>query len=112
MDEQLKFSWGHIIAFLALIFISYITFVGVVYQTDGDFMKAAMTMVLVDIVLAVFFIGSQIAKATAHKFSKRIWLERIGICASPFIFILCILFLYYVSLLSRLEIIGPEKARI
>lgn len=91
MDEQLKFSWGHIIAFLALIFISYITFVGVVYQTDGDFMKAAMTMVLVDIVLAVFFIGSQIAKATAHKFSKRIWLERIGICASPFIFILCML---------------------
>ena len=36
MDEQLKFSWGHIIAFLALIFISYITFVGVVYRTDGD----------------------------------------------------------------------------
>lgn len=91
MDEQLKFSWGHIIAFLALIFISYITFVGVVYQTDGDFIKAAMTMVVVDVVLAVVFIGSQMAKATAHKFSKRIWLERIGICASPFIFIFCML---------------------
>lgn len=91
MDEQLKFSWGHIIAFLALIFISYITFVGVVYQTDGDFTKAAITMVVVDVVLAVIFIGSQMAKATAHKFSKRIWLERIGICASPFIFIVCML---------------------
>ena len=45
MDEQLKFSWGHIIAFLALIFISYITFVGEVYKTDGDFTKAAITMV-------------------------------------------------------------------
>ena len=28
MNEQLKFSWGHIIAFLALIVLSYITFVG------------------------------------------------------------------------------------
>lgn len=91
MDEQLKFSWGHIIAFIALIFISYITFVGVVYQTDGDFMQAAIRMVVVDIVLAVIFIGSQMAKATAHKFSKRIWLERISICASPFIFVLCML---------------------
>ena len=26
MNEQLKFSWGHIIAFLALIVLSYITF--------------------------------------------------------------------------------------
>lgn len=71
MDEQLKFSWGHIIAFLALIFISYITFVGVVYRTDGDFTKAAVTMVVVDIVLVVVFIGSQMAKATAHKISKK-----------------------------------------
>ena len=91
MDEQLKFSWGHIIAFLALIFISYITFVGMVYQTDGDFIEASITMVVVDTVLAVFFVGSQLAKATAHKFSKRIWLERIGIFFSPVVFVLCLL---------------------
>lgn len=89
MDEQLKFSWGHIIAFLALIFISYITFVGVVYQTSGDFMKAFVTMIVVDVILAVFFIGAQMAKATAHKFSKQIWFERIGICLSPIVFIVC-----------------------
>ena len=41
MNEQLKFSWGHIIAFLALIIISYISFVGVTYMTDGDFTKAS-----------------------------------------------------------------------
>lgn len=91
MDEQLKFSWGHIIAFLALIFISYITFVGVVYRTDGDFTKAAVTMAVVDIVLVVVFIGSQMAKATAHKISKKNWLERIGICTSPIIFLVCML---------------------
>lgn len=89
MDEQLKFSWGHIIAFLALIFISYITFVGEVYKTDGDFTKAAITMVVVDVALVIVFIGSQMAKATAHKFSKRIWLERIGIFTSPIIFVVC-----------------------
>lgn len=50
MNEQLKFSWGHIIAFLALIVLSYITFVGVTYMTDGDFTKASIAMVVVDIV--------------------------------------------------------------
>lgn len=72
-------------------FISYITFVGVVYRTDGDFTKAAVTMAVVDIVLVVVFIGSQMAKATAHKISKKIWLERIGICTSPIIFLVCML---------------------
>ena len=54
MNEQLKFSWGHIIAFLALIVLSYITFVGVTYKTDGNFMKASIAMIVIDIVLLVF----------------------------------------------------------
>lgn len=91
MDEQLKFSWGHIVAFIALIFISYTTFVGVVYQTDGNFVEASITMAVVAAVLAIVFIGSQMAKATAHKFSKRIWQERIGIFSSPIVFLLCML---------------------
>lgn len=62
MNEQLKFSWGHIIAFLALIVLSYITFVGVTYKTDGNFMKASIAMIVIDIVLLVFFIGAQMLK--------------------------------------------------
>lgn len=95
MNEQLKFSWGHIIAFLALIVLSYITFVGVTYMTDGDFIKASITMVVIDIVLFVFFIGAQMMKATTKKFAKRIWVERLFIFGSPIVFLLCMLPFYH-----------------
>lgn len=91
MNEQLKFSWGHIIAFLALIVLSYITFVGVTYKTDGDFTKAAIAMVVIDVVLSVFFIGAQMLKATTRKFAKRIWAERILVFGSPVVFLLCLM---------------------
>ncbi|SHK80718.1 hypothetical protein [Xylanibacter ruminicola] len=95
MNEQLKFSWGHIIAFLALIILSYITFVGVTYKTDGDFTKAAIAMVAIDVVLFVFFLGAQMAKATTRKFAKRIWIERILVFGSPVIFLLCLMPYYH-----------------
>lgn len=95
MNEQLKFSWGHIIAFLALIVLSYITFVGVTYMTDGNFMKASIAMVVIDIVLFVFFIGAQMMKATTKKFAKRIWVERIFIFGSPIVFLLCMMPFYH-----------------
>jgi len=95
MNEQLKFSWGHIIAFLALIAISYISFVGVTYFTNGNFLKASVAMIIIDIVLFVFFIGAQIAKATIRKFAKRIWIERIFIFSSPIVFVLCIMPFYH-----------------
>lgn len=95
MNEQLKFSWGHIIAFLALIVLSYITFVGVTYMTDGDFTKASIVMVVIDIVLFVFFIGAQMMKATTRKFARRIWVERVFIFASPVVFLLCMLPFYH-----------------
>lgn len=88
MNEQLKFSWGHIIAFLALIAISYISFIGVTYLTEGDFTKAAITMVCIDLVLLFLFIGAQIAKATVRKFARWIYFERICVFCSPIVFIL------------------------
>lgn len=95
MNEQLKFSWGHIIAFLALIVLSYITFVGVTYMTDGNFTKASISMAVIDMVLFVFFIGAQMMKATTKKFAKRIWVERIFIFGSPIVFLLCMLPFYH-----------------
>lgn len=88
MNEQLKFSWGHIIAFLAMISIGYITFMGVTYQSDGDFTKAGITTAIVMVVMFVFFIGAQYLKATESKFSKKIWLERVLIFVSPVVFII------------------------
>lgn len=90
MNEQLKFSWGHIVAFVALIFIGYTTFVGVTYLTNGDFLKASIAMAIVCLVLLLIFIGAQVAKSTTRKFKKIIWIERILVFASPIIFLLCI----------------------
>ncbi len=87
MNEHLRFTWGHIIAFLALIFISFVTFDGVVYFTDGDFKVAAIALAVVDILLFVFFIGAQALKATDHHFATRIWFERLLIFLSPFAFV-------------------------
>lgn len=95
MNEHLKFSWGHIIAFLALIVISYITFVGATYKTDGDFTIASIAMVAIDIILFVLFIGAQMMKATAKHFAKRIWVERILVFGSPIAFPLCMLPYYH-----------------
>ena len=108
MNEQLKFSWGHIIAFLALSIISYISFVGVTYMTDGDFMKASFAMITIDIILFIFFIGAQMMKATERKFSRRIWIERIFIFASPIAFIIVMLpFFHFGSVHSKNdEIVG------
>lgn len=102
MNEQLKFSWGHIIAFLALIIISYISFVGVTYMTYGDFSKASIIMVAIDIILFVSFIGAQVMKATERKFARRIWIERIFIFGTPIIFLLAMIpFFHFGSVQSQ-----------
>jgi len=108
MNEQLKFSWGHIIAFLAMIAISYITFVGCTYMTGGDFTSAALVMVGVDVMLFVVFIGAQMLKATTRKFSKRICIERVLIFFSPVIYVVCMLPFYHFGFVQSQddEIVG------
>ena len=69
MNTKLKFSWAHIIAFLAIIFISYITFVGITYLTDGSFYVATLGMLVIDALLLLFFIGAQAMKGTDSKFA-------------------------------------------
>ena len=91
MNEHLKFSWGHIIAFIALITIGYITFMGVTYYTDGDFVSASISMVCVFILLFAVFIGAQFLKATHRKFARRIWIERIIVFSSPIVFIFALI---------------------
>lgn len=104
MNKQLKFSWGHIIAFLALISLSYISFVGVTYKTDGNFTKAAIAMLAIDVVLFVFFLGAQMMKATTRKFAKCIWVERICLFGSPLVFILCLIpYFHFGTVQSRNE---------
>lgn len=88
MNEKLKFSWSHIIAFIAIIAVSYISFVGITYLTNGDFIAAAVGMSIIDIVFLIFFIGAQQMKASGHKMYRKIVIERILVFGSPIIFII------------------------
>lgn len=88
INETLKFSWGHIIAFVALIFISYISFMGITYLTDGDFLYAGLGVLIINLILIVFFIIPQILKGTDEKFSRKIVFERILLFCAPIFFII------------------------
>lgn len=87
IDESLKFSWGHIIAFIVLIFISYVSFMGITYLTDGDFLYAGVGVLIINLVLIIFFIIPQILKGADEKFSRKIVFERILFFSAPLFFI-------------------------
>lgn len=91
INETLKFSWGHIIAFLAIIFISYLSFMGLTYLTDGNFLIAGVGVATIDILLLSTFIGAQVLKATDRKFNKRIIVERLLLLITPIVFVVCYL---------------------
>lgn len=90
-NKTLKFSWGHIIAFVALIFISYVVYMGDFYHNGGDFMGSLIKVLIIDVALLVTFIGAQILKGTDHKFAKHIWFERVLIILCPIVFAIAIM---------------------
>ncbi|MBQ9418659.1 MAG: hypothetical protein IJU19_08790 [Bacteroidales bacterium] len=90
-NTTLKFSWAHIIAFLALIFISYICYMGVFYSSGGNFTRAAIWMAVIDLVLLLLFIGLQRCKAADRKFDRFIIAERILAVLCPIAFIVCMI---------------------
>lgn len=105
INAKLKFSWGHIIAFVALIAISYFSFLGLTYlsnerfilalsskinswipsATYGDFIIPLVGVVVIDLVIALIFFGAQAMKATDEKFRNRIVIERVCIAVSPIV---------------------------
>lgn len=86
-NETLKFSWGHIIAFVALIFLNYVMYMGCFYSNGGDFAKAALYVVLIDFVILTTFIGAQILKGADRRFNRSIIMERVLICLCPIAFL-------------------------
>ncbi len=87
MNKKLRFSVGHIAAFLALIFIAYVTFMGITYYTLGDFLKAGIGSALCVLFLAVVLLGAQIKKGESNrtKFYKSLIWERWLLIASPLV---------------------------
>lgn len=82
-NQTLKFSWGHIIAFTALIFASYVAYMGAFYQNGGNFGAAAVKVCCIDVVLLGTFIGAQMCKGSDHKFGRCIMAERVLIILCP-----------------------------
>ncbi len=85
-NKRAKFSWGHIIAFIAIIAISYFAYMGAFYANGGNFGNAACKVAKIDIVLLGVFIGVQMTKGANRKFDRCIIVERILILLCPFIF--------------------------
>lgn len=90
-NKTLKFSFGHVFALLALILISYISFMGTVYSTGGDFQTGGIVAGVVFTMLCILTYRIQLLKASEKKFARRIVWERITVgafilaCAISFI---------------------------
>lgn len=90
MNEKLKFSWGHIFAFLAMIMIAYITFTGAAYLYDTNLVVSALWAIGSFVLLFVVFVGTQQMKAAEENFTRCILLERIGVVLSIVLFVLMV----------------------
>jgi len=90
MNKELRFSFGHILAFLALIFIAYVTFMGITYLTLGNFVIASIGAIVCVLLLATFLLGAQIKKGESNrtKFYKSMKWERALLFASPLVLLL------------------------
>lgn len=91
INETLKFSWGHIFAFVAMIVGSYMTFMGITYFTDGNFLIAGIGVGVLNLMIIALFIVPQMLKATERKFAKIIKRERTIVIVAPIIYVVLML---------------------
>ncbi len=95
MYVNLKFTWSHIFAYIALIFIGYVSYTGLFYDLDDGFINPGIYTSIILIILAIWFIGAQKLKGVDNcfilDFKKSIWIERILLISSPIVFVLCMI---------------------
>jgi len=77
MHEKLKFSLGHIMAFVSLIFWGYVTFVGVTYYTGGNYWLGGGVALGITLVLLILLFWLQLLKSVNQNFNRYIIQERI-----------------------------------
>lgn len=113
MFKQLMFSLGHVFAFIAIIFISYVTFMGATYLSDGDFTYAGIVTAVVAVFLVIYLYVSQLAKAASRNFTKWIWVERFFVFSSPIAFVLLMsTYSHFWTVHSKDEAIVKEFAEV
>ena len=93
MHEKLKFSFGHIIAFVVLIFWGYVTFVGVTYYTGGNYMFGGIIAAIISVLLLLLLFRLQLLKSVNQQFEKYIKHERAALVV--FTLVCCIAFVPY-----------------
>lgn len=77
IKDNLSFSFGHVIAFVGVLFIGYITFMSLVYFTGADFTFVCIGVCIVMLLLFYLVIRIQKLKAVRNDFKKNIVKERI-----------------------------------
>jgi len=77
MHEKLKFSFGHIFAFLALIFIGYVSFTAVTYFLKGNYLIGGIVGIGIAVLLLIMLFWLQLLKSVNQKFEKYIRQERV-----------------------------------
>lgn len=98
MNVLLKFSWGHILASLAVIATAYGTFVGLTYRLGGGYIVPGVITFVVSLVLVLSFSTLQRLKGTDSGFAACIRRERILFFSFPFI--LCVLMVPFMHSLT------------
>ena len=86
MNHTLKFSGAHVIAFLILLFIGYISLLGVTFETGHGLISGILTSAMLVALLALLFLGLQRLKATDKKFRTKIRRERLLLALSPILY--------------------------
>ena len=82
MNKKLHFTWWHIFAFIAIIFIAYSSFMGMAFKEEGNFTKAGVAAFVTVLIFVVFFLVPQQMKATQSRERFCIWVERILLALS------------------------------
>lgn len=79
MGERIKFAFGHVIAFVALIYMCYITFMSLVYFGGFNVKGALVAVGIFFIVILWLLMYIQALKCKDRHFKKSIWVERVGV---------------------------------
>lgn len=104
MNRKLRFSWGHIVAFLALIFLAYVVFMGATYYAVGNYTIGLVTMGVCILLIVSTILVAQVLKGVDKKFHRSIIWERILIAFSPIIiFLVAIPFSHFWTVQSSEE---------
>lgn len=75
-NKTLKFSFAHVFAFLGIIAVAYITFMGATYSHGGDFVYGSIVAGASLIALLVLSYTIQLLKASERNFASRLLWER------------------------------------